>query len=69
MEACLFCDSDKESSALEPEKMFICGRCRKLLEAQDDVKLIFAYDLAVQNGKYRKAMALKMVLDSRQKEI
>ena len=69
MEACLFCESDAESSALEPEKMFICSRCKKLLKAQDDVKLMFAYDLAMQNGKYRKAMAIKRVLDSMEKEI
>jgi hypothetical protein len=65
MEACLFCDSDKESSALEPNQMFICTRCRVLLEAQDDIKLQVAYEFSIQKGKWRKAMALKMVLDDR----
>ena len=65
MEACLFCDSDRESSALEPNQMFICTRCRVLLEAQDDNKLQSAYETAMDKGKNRKALAIKWVIDDR----
>ena len=67
MEACLFCDSDRESSALEPDKSFICSRCQRLLDARDNEKLHWAYAFVVSKGKWRKAMAIKMVLDERNK--
>jgi len=63
METCLFCDSDRETS----EWMFICSKCGPLLDAQDDEKLQSAYALASQKGKWRKAMAIKMVMDDRNK--
>ena len=67
MEACLFCESDAASSALEPHKMFTCRRCSRLLYAQDDEKLQSAYATAVMKGKWRKVRAIKMVMDERNK--
>ena len=67
METCLFCESDAEASALEPDKMFTCSRCRRLLYAQDDEKLQSAYEMAADKGKWRKARAINMVLDERNK--
>jgi hypothetical protein len=67
MEACLFCESDAESSALEPDMLFVCSRCKRLLYAQDDEKLQSAYATAVMKGKWRKVRAIKMVLDERNK--
>ena len=65
MEACLFCDSDKESSALEPDKLFVCSRCTAMLRAQDDKKLQSAHAVATAKGKVRKALAIKHFCQTR----